>query len=260
VLYTKGLFALLDGFRRAALDILAPQFQITQGLSSKPDPKDAVIGKLDAAEEFELLRLRLGELVEEPRLIELITDVAQTIDRKNVRDISRILELDLSGDGTLRTYLARFIGENVRLIRSVSFEQLGRMEEIVRLAQSGQTRVETLREDILASFDVSKSRATLIARDQTLKANSDLTQLRQQRAGVQDYIWTTSRDERVRGKPGGKWADTESDHWSLDGTRQSWLSPPVTNPSTGARNHPGRDFQCRCVAIPVIPEDILEGL
>lgn len=261
VQYTKGLFAVLDGLRKASLEALAPLFVATEGLQDLSTPtRVKADGVNNGTALFDSLRLRIGEIAEESRLIELVTEVAQMVDRKNARDISRILQLDLSSDDALRGYLSQFIRENVRLIRSVTFEQLGRMEEIVGVAQSGQIRVEALREQILASFDVSKSRATLIARDQTLKANADLTQLRHQRAGVNEYIWTTSRDERVRGKPGGKWADTDSDHWALDGTRQSWLSPPVTNPVTGARNHPGRDFQCRCVAIPVIPEDLLDGL
>ncbi len=101
-------------------------------------------------------------------------------------------------------------------------------------------RVEVLKEKLLERGDVSEARAELIARDQTLKLNGALTQIRQENAGVSEYVWSTSNDERVR-----------EEHAALEGQVFSWAAPP----SVG---HPGEDFQCRCVAIPVIPE--LEGL
>lgn len=42
-------------------------------------------------------------------------------------------------------------------------------------------------------------------------------------------------------------------HQELDGTEQSWDDPPVTN-EDGDRNHPGEDYQCRCVAYPILDE------
>jgi SPP1 gp7 family putative phage head morphogenesis protein len=66
--------------------------------------------------------------------------------------------------------------------------------------------------------------------------------VRQTQAGISEYEWSTSGDERVR-----------SSHDELDGTRQSWDDPPVTN-DDGDTNHPGEDYQCRCVAIPVLPD------
>jgi SPP1 gp7 family putative phage head morphogenesis protein len=253
--YTRALFDILDTFRAQALRTLEPVL--------RDDATTLVaVPKLDATDYtplFQSLRIRLGELLNEDRLSDLARSIAGDINEKNASDISSILGIDLTRDGVLREYAEGFIRENVNLIESVAYDELGTMETLVREAQSTGLRAERLRENILESFDVSKSRATLIARDQTLKANADMTQLRQQRAGVTDYIWSCSQDERVRGRPGGKWANTDSDHWSLDGQRFSWLQAPVTNPVTGARNHPGKDFQCRCVALPVT-DGLLSGL
>ena len=101
-------------------------------------------------------------------------------------------------------------------------------------------RVEDLAELIGERVDVSLSRATLIARDQTLKLNGALNALRQTEAGVESYTWSTSRDERVR-----------ESHAELEGETFSWDDAPEPG-------HPGEDIQCRCVAIPVIAE--FEGL
>ena len=90
----------------------------------------------------------------------------------------------------------------------------------------------------------SRSRAELTARDQTLKMYSQIQEQRQRAAGITRYVWTTSLDERVR-----------EDHAALDGSVQSWDDPPIVDKRTGRREHPGRDFQCRCTAVPILDED-----
>src|SRR5690606_27552239 len=71
---------------------------------------------------------------------------------------------------------------------------------------------------------------------------SKIVEFRQTAAGIEEYIWTTSGDERVREM-----------HAKLDGKRFKWSDPPVTN-AQGDRNNPGEDYQCRCTAYAVLPE------
>jgi SPP1 gp7 family putative phage head morphogenesis protein len=111
------------------------------------------------------------------------------------------------------------------------------VSRVVNQAHAEGVRVEVLAHDLKERFGVSDSRAELIARDQTLKLNGQLNRHRQLNAGIEEYIWDTSGDERVR-----------ESHARLDGQKFSWHTPP----SVG---HPGQDFQCRCSAIPVVPED-----
>lgn len=101
---------------------------------------------------------------------------------------------------------------------------------------------EDLRDALLERGGVSESRAELIARDQTLKLNGAMNQARQESVGVETYTWSTSGDERVR-----------ATHEELDGEICAWSDPPLEN-DDGEKLHPGEDFQCRCIAIPVIPE------
>jgi len=98
-------------------------------------------------------------------------------------------------------------------------------------------RWEELKASLLERGSVSESRAELIARDQTLKLNGAITKANQQAAGVDKYVWSTSRDERVR--------DT---HAELDGKVFSWAAPPKPG-------HPGQDYQCRCIAVPLLEDD-----
>jgi SPP1 gp7 family putative phage head morphogenesis protein len=96
-----------------------------------------------------------------------------------------------------------------------------------------------------------RARAELSARDQTLQLNADMAQQSQAAAGVTHYVWSTSQDSSVREDVKGR---GDPDHAHLDGLTFSWDEPPVTCERTGDRNHPGQDFQCRCVAVPVLEE------
>jgi SPP1 gp7 family putative phage head morphogenesis protein len=117
---------------------------------------------------------------------------------------------------------------------------LADVEQVIRHAHEQGLRVEVIAGILKERYDLSDSRAELIARDQVLKANGRLAQARQQSVGITEYIWVTSRDKRVR-----------ETHARLHNTRQSWANPP---PVGGGRSaHPGGDYQCRCTAKPVAP-------
>lgn len=130
--------------------------------------------------------------------------------------------------------------ENVDKIESLVGHELDIIEGLLRDGEG--RRVESLRADIEERFEVTKSKADLLARDQVLKLNAQITQERQVAAGVEEYVWTTSNDERVRPM-----------HDELEGKRFRWDDPPVTN-AAGDRNHPGMDYGCRCTPFAVLSE------
>lgn len=187
------------------------------------------------------LRTIIGEITSD-RAREIADDQAARMGRFNRDDLNRILGLELSGETKeTRAALDAFRRENVALIRSVGADMLPDIRNTVREAARKGTRVEDLRAELIARGEVSESRAELIARDQTLKINSDLTQIRHKEAGIERYVWSTSRDDRVRKM-----------HEPLDGRVFRYDEPPPVTDKKGNRNLPGRDFQCRCVAIPIL--------
>lgn len=99
-----------------------------------------------------------------------------------------------------------------------------------------------LRDLIVERGNVSESRAQLIARDQSLKLNAVIGQEGQKRAGATGYSWGGVDDGKEREM-----------HRALNNRVFRWDDPPVTN-EEGDTNHPGEDYQCRCVAIPVFEE------
>ncbi len=94
---------------------------------------------------------------------------------------------------------------------------------------------------IEARFDVSKNKATFLAEQETNLLVAKFREERFKETVGDEYTWMTSHDSRVR-----------HDHKVLDGQRFFFSTPPITNRVTGARNNPGEDFRCRCVARPVL--------
>lgn len=129
--------------------------------------------------------------------------------------------------------------ENVARITGMVEDQLGKIERI--LEDGDGHYASTLAKEIQRQcIDVSDSRAELIARDQVLSLNAQITTQRQLDVGITEFIWTTSGDERVR-----------ESHAELDGQKFSYDDPPVVD---GEPALPGEPILCRCIPYPVLPE------
>ena len=153
------------------------------------------------------------------------------------------LGLDVTGDDLfLSARMAGFRKENLGLIRSLCAEHVKRVGKVLR--ENAGARVETIARELQEATGASKARAQLIARDQVLRASAQLTRDRHEAAGITEYVWRTSRDQRTR-----------KNHKRLEGTRQKYSDPPVVDPVTGRRAHAGQDYQCRCSAEPILPEN-----
>lgn len=156
------------------------------------------------------------------------------------RQIRSVLGVDiLISDPELGATLSASVRENVGLIKTIPDRYFSEVEQVVLRGFRTGERAESLAPEIARRFEVSRDRARFIARDQLSKLNGDLTRNRQRALGIGGYIWRTARDERVR--PG---------HAVLEGERFDWNAPPIVDPRTGRRAHPGHDFNCRCIAEP----------
>lgn len=154
---------------------------------------------------------------------------------KASKEASKLLGLDPRA--SLRPGAAQaFVERNVKLVEDAGRVYSVQVRQIFEDPATFGQRGETIKARLLERGDVSESRAELIARDQTLKLNGQINEERQRSAGIDSYTWSTSLDERVR-----------PEHAKLEGQVFTWDNPPEPG-------HPGDDFQCRCAAIPIIPE------
>ena len=166
--------------------------------------------------------------------------------KKAVRKALGINLLDdyYSGD-IYKDLLEKWVSDNVDLIKTAQSNSLDKMKEIVYQNYMKGTTTTDIVKEIQRQYGMTKRHTKLIARDQMGKLNSKISQYKQQDAGIEEYIWSTAGDERVR-----------NSHRELNGKKFRWDSPPLN--SDGRRCHPGEDYQCRCIALAVIDIDTVD--
>ena len=116
---------------------------------------------------------------------------------------------------------------NIKLVENAGRKYAGDVRAIFDDPDNYGKRVEDLRDLLYQRGNVSTSRATLIARDQVGKLNGALTRARHEAAGIEKYVWSSSKDERVR-----------EAHRELDGRTFSWaegLPPDVADEASRSR-------------------------
>lgn len=127
-------------------------------------------------------------------------------------------------------------------IQNWASENILKLRQTVAVNAFDGRRAADLVKMIKDNYGVGQRKAEFLARQETSLLMSKFHESRFRDIGSTGYIWEGSNDERER-----------PDHYALNGKQFSWDSPPVTDKRTGARNHPGEDFNCRCTAIALLP-------
>ena len=137
--------------------------------------------------------------------------------------------------------LAEKYSHNMNLyIKKWTKESIVRLRDRVLINTFQGKRAENLVSSIEHDFMVSATKAKFLAKQETSLLMSQFREERYKSAGVEKYRWLTAGDSRVRGY-----------HKRLNGKIFTWDNPPVVDAS-GHRAHPGQDFNCRCVAVPLV--------
>lgn len=158
---------------------------------------------------------------------------------------------------------------NYELITSLPQEYIKKANTIVSEGVQRGRLYSDITDD-LRKLDktLSQSRARLIARDQIGKLNGVLAQQRMEDADLNLYTWLTSKDERVRGNPSGRYPRAIPSHFIMEGILCKWKDKTVYSDDKGktwkARTgkmpqaHPGEEIQCRCGPIPYWDEIVAD--
>lgn len=134
--------------------------------------------------------------------------------------------------------------DQVRLITSLPTEAAERVHDLVTKGLAKGQRADTIAAQIYETGLVTKSRANLIATTEVSRAAATFTQARAEGVGSTHYKWLSAGDSDVR-----------HDHKVLNGKIFAWAEPPIAEIRSGIRAHPGCIWRCRCIAIPILPED-----
>lgn len=227
---------------------------------SRYDDKTDISGKIDS--EFHDIAKQLESRLSDFSLEKFLEKIGNMSKEAALREWKRIVKntlgIDLLDDYYKGDFYAQqlriWVDENVQKIKSIPNEALAEMKDVVLEGYLNGKSVRAIQKDIQERYNVSKSKAKAIARDQLGTLNAQITRLQQKDAGCSKYRWSDSHDSRVR-----------DCHHALNGKTFSWDDPPEMwyiskkqgKVYTGRRCHPGEDFGCRCVAIPVFDIETL---
>ena len=143
-------------------------------------------------------------------------------------------------DASVGPSLTALVREQAADISSIPQEAAQRIFGIVGNALADPERSSAYIEEIMRSGEVTKSRATMLARTMVSAVSSDLVETRARNAGSEAYVWETMMDSAVR-----------RSHRRMQGQIVRWDSPPTID---GYTAHAGRYANCRCYPRPIWPD------
>ncbi len=132
------------------------------------------------------------------------------------------------------------LSENVGLIRSIPEQYLQKVEGVVMRSYSAGRDLETMTKDLKRLYPITSRRAELIARDQSNKANSVITQTRRLELGITKAVWMHSHAGKT----------PRPDHVAADGKEFDVAKGCLIS---GEYIQPGEEINCRCTSRSVLP-------
>ena len=236
--YKKQLLDIVKLIDEAMKTILIPQLPDLQRelASQRPDIKnDDFLDDINAATN----NMQISVIANQPDPELLASTVGGGVSQFNRGQMTKIMRnafgVDIfASEPWLSPQLDLFAQQNVDLIKDLTTKAINDIKGIVTRNFAAGTTLRDITSDLKDRIGLTQRRAKLIARDQTSKLNGQLTQLRQTQNGIDKYVWVTAGDERVR-----------PTHAANEGQTFSWNDPPATG-------HPGDDYNCRCIASPVL--------
>lgn len=130
------------------------------------------------------------------------------------------------------------LADQVTLIKSLPIEAAERVHRLATAAAHEGGRADAISREIVRTGLVTRSRADLIARTETSRAQTAFTRARAEALGSEQFIWRTARDANVR-----------DGHKDQEGKVFRWNNPPKTDSLPAYL--PGCGPNCRCWAEPV---------
>jgi len=137
---------------------------------------------------------------------------------------------------------AKLMNEQVNLIKSIPTEAGARAQKLALEGFYNGTRSDEIAKELMRTTKVTESRAVLIARTETARANALITQARAQAIGAQAYYWRTTMDGAER-----------DSHAKMNGKPVMYAKPPKL--SDGTVGHAGTFPNCRCWQDPVFDDE-----
>lgn len=244
--YRKSLYQVLDGITKATIDAISNPLKTDYVADAFGDYLGRILSKL--LERFTGIRFqRIAGTIARA----FVDDSLKFSDGVFSHDGARSVGINIYNTPKLREVISLATEQNAQLIRSIASQHLNAIAGIVYENVMAGNRPSAI-ESAIRAYGVTKSRASLIARDQTSKVLSSISKARQQDAGFKFFKWDTSHDERVR--PSHREAQDRVTKYGVGVYR--WDELPTVD---GVKASPGLgSVNCRCVALPVLESEVEE--
>jgi SPP1 gp7 family putative phage head morphogenesis protein len=224
----------INGYRKDLGNLpISIQVAISQTESAYVAMADNMIKSIES--------INYDEALAELNLSSAFDKVIKSVDKDFTKTVSSVIGVSIDLTENQKERIAEEFSENLKLyIKDFADEQVLILRKDVEDAVFAGIRAEELQKTIVSRFGVSESKAKFLAKQEISLLTSKYKQAKYEDVGVRKYKWSISN---VRTRP---------DHKTLNGKVFSFDDPPITNQDTGARNNPGEDFGCNCVAIPIV--------
>jgi len=157
---------------------------------------------------------------------------------KQAAKMSKELRKELSKQPA-KDWMQKYMDDNVKLIQSMPLDAAKRIHKLVKENQAAGLRSSELAKEISRIGNISENKAEMIARTETSRYSTALTEMRATSIGADWYVWRAVGDFRTR-----------SSHKNMNRVLVSWSDPPSPEKLTGEKAygeyHAGETFNCRC--------------
>lgn len=184
------------------------------------------------------------------------TDAFENILLDDVEEINSTEFIQVLPILELNELIRNSVSINTKLVKSIPAELLEDLSYVIEDGFRTGLSLEELNKSIVSKFDISKNRASVIARTEIAKLHSNTLRDEYLKLGIENYEWYTSNDERVRAshkvlnKKICNWNDATI--YKNKMTDKEWKKKSSIS---AVEKQVGEDFQCRCSVIAILNQN-----
>lgn len=212
---------------------------VKQAVQASGNLFDKVIEKIKK----KISKILPAEIADSFKGQKLFSDTLYKTDKDIKESLASIKVTPQLSDKAREKIAAEYNHNMQRYIKNWTEKEIIQLRSLVEKESLRGKRYENLVNIIQKRYDVSQNKAKFLARQETGLMMAKFRESRYIDAGSPGYYWAT-----VVGSPKHP---VRAMHKDLNGKYFTWDDPPVTNPQND-RNHPGEDYNCRCVPRAVI--------
>jgi hypothetical protein len=222
-----------------------------------PDIKIAIsVSESRFKKQLEAIDKHLIHAQSKPILQHKIFQYFDTSIFKMDKDINKTIE-KITVKPTYTEDQRKMISENYtknmdKYITKFTEENTVRLRELVKEAYDKGERSQGIQKIIEKNFKgITKNKAEFLARQEINLISVEFKKAKYTSAGINKYIWRCVHNPKDKSPNQHTPHNVRYFHGLLDGKVIDWNEPPIVN-IKGERKHAGEDFNCRCIAQPLV--------